>query len=384
AVDADRKPRHHLGLGVRSGKDVKVLGQLEARIADASRVAFDSLVALAIAQRCRFVVLAGDVFDGDLRNYQTGLFFMDGVRRLGEAGMGVYLVLGNHDAENRFAARLELAQNLHVFAAAHPQTQVVPGLTVSIHGQSFARRDVTTNLALGYPSPTAGHFNIGVLHTACQGSEGQHAPYAPCSLEQLINHGYDYWALGHVHARTVLHAHPHVIYPGNLQGRSCRETGGKGATVVHVAAGRVEAAEHHDLDQVRWASPVLDLSGIERRDDLLEAARRSLEAVCHQAQQRAVALRLTCVGATPLHAPLLLQRASFEQDIEALLATLPSEVWLEKLVLATCEPAAPEQLDPSVAGRLLAEIDRLATNAHLSDLLAACLADIKVKVPDAA
>ncbi len=28
------------------------------------------------------MVLAGDIFDGDLRNFQTGLYFMEGMRQL--------------------------------------------------------------------------------------------------------------------------------------------------------------------------------------------------------------------------------------------------------------------------------------------------------------
>src|SRR5690606_40260244 len=43
---------------------------------------------------------------------------------------------------------------------------------------------------------------------------------------------YDYWALGHVHQRELLHADPPILFSGCLQGRHARETGPKGATIV--------------------------------------------------------------------------------------------------------------------------------------------------------
>jgi DNA repair exonuclease SbcCD nuclease subunit len=68
------------------------------RVETASRQAFDNLVRLAVEEKCRFVVLPGDVFDRDLRNFETGLFFAVGMKRLAEAGISVFLSLGNHDA----------------------------------------------------------------------------------------------------------------------------------------------------------------------------------------------------------------------------------------------------------------------------------------------
>ena len=236
-------------------------GDFASRVEQASRTAFERLVTMAIERRCRFVVLAGDVFDGDLRDYASGLFFLSGMARLQRAGIRVILIAGNHDAENRFFAKLAFADNVTFFDHRAAEHFAIEDVGVVVHGRSFGRREVTDNIALGYGMPHRNLFNIGVLHTACVGNEGHHAAYAPCTLEQLVNHGYDYWALGHVHARAVLNLHPHVVYPGNLQGRSPRETGAKGATIVEVADGTVVACTHHDLDDVRWAATEVDVSG---------------------------------------------------------------------------------------------------------------------------
>ena len=79
-----------------------------------------------------------------------------------------------------------------------------------------------------------GKLNIGLLHTAV-GDDSMHSNYAPCTVEQLADHGYDYWALGHIHLRGELHGHPSwIVFPGNLQGRHINEEGEKGATLVRV------------------------------------------------------------------------------------------------------------------------------------------------------
>lgn len=352
-----------------------------ARVEAASREAFDNLVALAIDEGCRFMVLAGDIFDGDLRNFQTGLYFMDGMRRLEEAGIDVFMVLGNHDSANRFADKLSLTGNVHVFPKAKPATHVLDDVRVAIHGRSFPRPDVSEDLAREYPSATQTAFNIGVLHTACAGSEGHHARYAPCTAEQLVNHGYDYWALGHVHAHAILAEHPHIVYPGNLQGRHPRETGPKGAVLVTVDDGKVVGLVHRALDVVRWAALLIDVSGTQEEREVLDLIRNQLAACAEEAEGRPVALRVTITGATPLHSRLILERGAFREDVETLLATLSHDVWLEKLVLTTELPTTPDTVDPTVAGRLDQELTRLSHDSALTAVLEARLAEIRTKLP---
>src|SRR5208337_2640598 len=300
------------------------------RVETASRQAFDNLVRLAIEERCRFVVLAGDVFDRELRNYQAGLHFLAGMKRLGDAGIDVFLVFGNHDAGNKFADKLPFANNVHVFSKKHAQSKMLEDVGVAVHGRSFPRWDVDENIARDYLVPVPGAFNIGVLHTACAGSEGAHARYAPCSLEQLVNHGYDYWALGHVHGFSVLHVVPYIVYSGNLQGRDPRETGAKGAVLVTVEDGTVASVEHCPLDVIRWAQVMVDVTPWVDRDEMVEAIREELRVSLAESGDRPVALRLGVTGKTVLHSELLLKRAAISEEIEALLVTLDQEVWLEK------------------------------------------------------
>ncbi len=138
-------------------------------IRGATRRAFSNLVQLAIRERVDFVILAGDIYDGDWLDYNTGLFFVKEVRELERAGIQVVLIRGNHDAESRITRRLTLPDKVHELPPDGPATFRFESLRVAVHGQSYPHQAETRNLAAGYPPPISGYFNIGVLHTALNG-----------------------------------------------------------------------------------------------------------------------------------------------------------------------------------------------------------------------
>jgi len=351
-----------------------------ARLDDASRRAFDNLVALAIEEDCRLIVIAGDIFDGQWRDYRTGLFFVDRMRRLRQAGIRVVIIAGNHDAENRFANRLEYSDNVKLMSQRHPESLLIEELGVAVHGRSFPQRDIVDNIAIEYPSPVPGRFNIGLLHTACGGSEG-HASYAPCALAQLVNHGYQYWALGHIHKRQELAKAPYIVYPGNLQGRSVRETGPKGATLVEVIDGDVARIVHCPLDVVRWIVEDVTVAGIETREALLPAVRERVELAYASCDGRALAMRLRVVGSTHLHAELAATAPSVREEIETLAVGIASNIWIEKVEICTSPSAASADIDPTVAGTLRQAVQSLAADPWLTLRLEARLKEINIKLP---
>ena len=216
-------------------------------IRDAARRALANLVDLAIDQEVAFVLIAGDLYDGDWRDYNTGLYFVDQVRRLREANIPLYLISGNHDAANRMTRTLRMPDNVTFFSADAPETALIPELDVAIHGQSFATAAVYEDLSEGYPVAKSGYFNVGVLHTCASGREG-HDRYAPCSLEGLKAKGYDYWALGHIHIREILSEQPIIAFSGNIQGRHIKETGAKGCLLVTVNDDQSMQADFRALD----------------------------------------------------------------------------------------------------------------------------------------
>ena len=316
-----------------------------ARIRTATREAFDQLVSATINEQVDFLIIAGDLYDGDWRDYNTGLFFSRQMGRLNASKIPVYLLHGNHDAESQITKRLDLPENVFVFGTRKPETFALGKLNVALHGQSFRQRDVTENLVPNYPIPVSDAFNIGVLHTGLGGIVG-HANYAPCSLNDLTRKGYDYWALGHVHQAEILHEHPHIVFPGNLQGRHVRETGAKGAHLVTVEDSEVVDLEAVPCDVVRWAVLSVPLKDATRMGNVTDEVRATLEAaVANQASGRLLACRIRLEGRTEVHAQLVASEEQVLAEARASALGLGDEVaWVEKVVIATEATVDPKTL----------------------------------------
>ena len=320
-------------------------GTTAKRIRAATREAFDQLVGLAIEEQVSFLVIAGDLYDGDWRDFKTGLFFISQVGRLHKAGILVYLLYGNHDAESQITSHLTLPDNVHVFGPRTPQSFKIDDLGVVLHGQSFKQREVTDNLALKYPQPVVGAFNIGVLHTGL-GGMGGHENYAPCSLDELVNKGYDYWALGHVHQAKMLHERPHIVFPGNLQGRHVRESGAKGAILVTVDNNEIVDLVTLYSDVVRWSVMSVDLENTTSTGEVFDRVRDAIEsAVATSAEGRLLACRIELQGRTEIHGQLLASEDRLLAEARSSALALGDDVaWVEKVVTATESAIDPDSL----------------------------------------
>ncbi len=330
-------------------------------IRGATRRALGRLVDLAIAEDAAFVVIAGDVYDGDWPDYGTGLYFAAQMRRLTDSGRQVFVVRGNHDAQNRMTRSLRMP-HVTLFDADQAHTHLIEPLGVAVHGQSFADQHVAANLARSYPAAVAGLLNIGVLHTSAEGYAA-HAHYAPCERAGLIAHRYDYWALGHVHEREELCRDPcWIVFPGNLQGRHIGETGAKGASVVTVEDGRIVHVEHRDLDDLRWAHLEIDLAGARDEAGALERVQDRLGAALGEAGPRHLAARVTLFGATPAHTALAAGGLREKVLNEAHGLAGEHRLWIEAVRLRTIPARDTASLRgrPDALGRLLGEIEALA------------------------
>src|SRR4051794_26748779 len=221
------------------------------RIRGATRRAFERMIQLAVDLRVDFVLIAGDLYDGDWRDYNTGLHLVSQLGRLRDARIPVIVIAGNHDAANKMTRALRLPDNVEVLGHDRAGTHTLRDIDVAIHGQSYARADMRDNLVAGYPAAMPGCVNIGLLHTGLTGLDG-HERHAPCTVADLRVRGYGYWALGHIHTRGNPCPDPLVVFPGNPQGRHIRESGEKGCMIVTLEPGQRAAPQFHRLDVVRW------------------------------------------------------------------------------------------------------------------------------------
>lgn len=310
----------------------------EAAIAalHATRRAFTRLIDTAIEEGVNFVLIAGDLYDSAPKDVEIGHYVRREAGRLERAGIGLFIIKGNHDSESEIADALPMPPNVHVFSSRKTESISVPGLEVVIHGRSFPQRHVPEDLSAEYPPPLEGVFNIGLLHTSA-GGYPNHATYAPCAPDVLGRKGYDYWALGHVHEAAVLIEDPPVCFSGCLQGRSVRETGAKGAWLAEVADDR-PTLRFIAFDVARWHRLTCDLSGAEDEGEVASRLRAGLADAVSNAEGRAVFVRLELGGDTGMDPWLRkMGNAALFDWVEAI-AAAQEDVFIEKLHLRTAPP----------------------------------------------
>jgi len=355
-------------------------------IRDACRRAFENLVDLAIEEKVSFVLLSGDLYDGDWKDYSTGIFLSQQMGRLGQYNISVFTVAGNHDAANRMTKALDSPTNMTILSSRKVETIKIDDLAVAIHGRSFGTQHIDENLAAGFTAAEKGMFNIGLLHTSLDGREG-HEVYAPCSIDDLRSKGYQYWALGHIHKQEFVSEDPWIVFPGCVQGRHIRETGAKGCVLVTVEDGTVSEAESLPLDVLRWALCSVDLTDAAEMREVLERTRKAIENERTLADGRPIAMRIRFEGTTAISDELAAYPERFEQQIKALGAEIAGDdLWIERVENAVGGKLNLDSTlsDNSAFGKLLKEI--LATPGNPDEIsgLKDVIADLRQKIPSEA
>ncbi|MEA4884793.1 MAG: DNA repair exonuclease [Clostridia bacterium] len=280
--------------------------ELAAAFMGSTRQSLRSICDLCVNSNAAFLVLAGDVFDGAQPGLRAQLELHSCVRRLAGHGIHTYIAHGNHDPLSTVCARLDWPREAHFFSDEVQSYPVVArGRELAeVQGISYSRPVVTDNLAKCFAKRPGSPFAIGVLHANVGGLPG-HENYAPCTIDDLIATGIDYWALGHVHTHVVLRAErPVIAYPGCAQGRNPRESGEHGCCLVHVDSCGDAVVEFTPTDRIRWHTMELSIDGMSSIDELLAALDSGLLAAQRGSDGRSCVARVRLAGRGPLHSEI--------------------------------------------------------------------------------
>lgn len=214
-----------------------VSAELAKRLHESTFTALRRLVGLCRKEKPDFVVLAGDTWNQEDFSLRAQTALRDACEELGRMGVGVFLAHGNHDPLSSRLKALDWPPNVTVFG---PEVESVPvqragygDETIAVvHGVSHVGLKETRNLALWFRRAEQNCPQIGVLHTTLNIGGAGEAPYAPCSPEDLIAAGLDYWALGHIHDHRQVLSKPVALYSGSMQGLNINEQGPHGCVLV--------------------------------------------------------------------------------------------------------------------------------------------------------
>ena len=289
------------------------LGEL---LQDASRKLLLRLIDTALEEQVDALLIAGDLFDRDQRDVHTAMVLQRELRRLEAHDIPVFIIWGNHDAEARLLDVLDLPGNVHAFDGRGGKHYFADE-RVAVHGVSFSRRQAPESLLGKYGKPDSHCFNVGMLHTSLTGSDG-HNDYAPCTLNELIDKGYDYWALGHIHKRTVHHDMPAIVMPGNPLGRHINESGERSVSLVTLTPGEAPAIQSISLAPVRFERIAVAMDDMDDKRLAYEQILASVSALRDSLDTDHLIVRIQLTGKTRL-------ASSYQRDRQALLVQLQTE-----------------------------------------------------------
>jgi exonuclease SbcD len=303
------------------------------RFAHAGRRAVEALIKETVDSQAAFLIIAGDVFDGEWKDVTTGLFFVRAINEIHRAKIPTFIVKGNHDADSVMSRGLPYPETVQLFPSDKAATVELASHRVALHGRSFPNR-LTGEFVSTYPARRDGWLNIGVLHTSLDGTRG-HEGYAPCTIEELKRFSYDYWALGHVHTAEIVNRDPWIVYPGNLQGRNVREPGAKGAMRVTVEDGQILDVTPLVLDGARWAHLSVDITSADSEAEVVDLVSGALVDAHQTSEGRPLAIRVSLIGTTALHNKLVAHRELLQNDVRATAFQISDDCWIEQVKVKT-------------------------------------------------
>lgn len=331
---------------------------LAALVDGATRQTFKRIVDLCLGEQVDALLIAGDLYDGNQTSMKTAAFLGAQLRKLAEAGVRVCLIRGNHDASSKITKQLDLPDSVQTYSTRTAEVLHIPSKDgapeIAIHGTSFPIGQVPNSLLPRFDGPIADCVNIGMLHASPDGSEG-HDIYAPVAIADLAAHGFDYWALGHIHQRQVYRDSPLIVMPGIPQGRHVNEAGAKSVTLATVHDDRRITLEEKYVSVAEFARPSVDVSSIDSWSEVRQAIDKTLNGLHSKKQSDHAIARIQLTGATPLAWRLRRDADLLQEEVRA----AAGDVWIEGLEIACAAPQAASTADTGAVAelaRLMADI----------------------------
>jgi len=192
--------------------------------------AFDEAIDKCIEERVSFVVLAGDIFDSNIPDLSTVRRAAEKMKEASDAGIRFYAIYGSHDFSPNYSSIVDVLDGAGLFTKVEAKSRVgektvlsfvqdpsgpkicgISGRKLSLDREEYAALDREMLEA-------ESGFKIFVFHGALN-------ELKPSPLEMMesmpaanLPAGFQYYAGGHVHSRTLatLPGHVNIAYPGPL------------------------------------------------------------------------------------------------------------------------------------------------------------------------
>lgn len=230
------------------------------------------IVDLALAEKVDLVLIAGDTFDSSQPSPRAQLFFAEQVKRLTDAQIQVVMIFGNHDHMKQEDLLVSPSPYFKLLGNSETVEQATittdAGFNYDVIGFSYLNNHITEDKIPEFPAKGK-NYTFGLMHAQEKSATASQNVYAPFTVDELQNLNYDYFALGHIHARNNLSSTPWIVYPGNIQGRHINEMGAKGCYLGEIDENSGKTTiDFKETGPILWQGTKINLEGAISKADL--------------------------------------------------------------------------------------------------------------------
>jgi len=275
------------------------------------RAVFSRIVSLAIAERIDVVFIAGDLFEGINATADSLELICSEMERA--KPIRFFISPGNHDPYTPASqyALMPFPENAHVFRSTSVERIVLEDLNLTIYGAGFVSTTCAGGLLTGFQKDLSDQASVCVIH----GDLNQATPYHYISNNDITQCGFDYLALGHIHAYGLYQRDKTVYaYPGVPEGRGFDECGDKGVILGEIANGKVTTRFHSTANR-KYFAEVIDVTDCTSSEDVI----KRIQANIFEEPQRNF-FKLTCKGVI-----------DFPLDLEEIMESIAEQFYFVKL-----------------------------------------------------
>lgn len=254
------------------------------------------IVDLALAEKVDLVLIAGDTFDSAKPSPRSQLFFAEQIKRLTDAQIQVVMIFGNHDHMRREDLLVNQSPYFKLLGADEvaekASFKTKDNFNYDVVGFSYLNNHITEDKIPDFPEKGQ-NYTFGLMHAQEKETDSRKNVYAPFTVAEVQALNYDYFALGHIHARRNLSEKPWIVYSGNIQGRHINEMGAKGCYLSVIdESTKKTSIEFKATGPILWQGVQVELDAPISKADLQNRIIASL----NNAEQKTY-FSLTIVGA---------------------------------------------------------------------------------------
>ncbi|MCI8331292.1 MAG: hypothetical protein HFE78_00475 [Clostridiales bacterium] len=259
---------------------------------------FNRMIDLIRRENLPVCLIAGDLFDtpnpspSAIEVVRSGFACADGCH--------FFITPGNHDPyiPGGVYAQTDFGANVTVFTEQTLQKITLDEENADIYGFAFTQKSMETPPALVPDETDSDRMRILIAHADLSGKD---SAYCPLTEKDILEAGFDYTALGHLHNKAGIRqiGPAYYGYAGCLCGRDFGELGEKGAFLCELTKQAGVSSMQHTfvpLAPVQYVETAVDITGCASDG---AAADRVLQAFAGSAFPLGGEVRLVLTGETP-------------------------------------------------------------------------------------